>query len=894
MNQSEATGWIPQVEEDPKDLQGIRFSRIPPQSRRSEMTQESRCLFVRNIPREMTNKDLQQLFSEFGHVVNVFLKPTPLGSKFNWAIINTESVKDMLSMMSAMNRKPPFNFEITVALSEDEKRQRKKGRGDFIAAQNTASWSRTEGQVKSSWPPGNETVVIRRGNIMMEGRRPQLCVFCEGQGQLRCSVCKAWYCSMVCQVDDWYLHKNTCCPPPVLDDPQKIKSSLCGTGGDASRGASAVMMSSSPFSSSFANRPEDISGRMAEEIELCSSQKSSMVKEIQPARNIRSMPTKLNMMTENGYSCGRGAMLKNFTEEESYSAGKGAVPKRSNMNESRFAGGCYSSPKRSIAAENVVGQNASLKKEFDKSPSLKCLIPKKSLAEISDDYNNVERGTSTSDLKCMPKVPLTEKSAVPTGTIVRTAGESAGNGESGSALQDTNSSVVSPSKNASEIWMNFGTLLEIEKIYSGFITLAASYEQFTAAVVVEAVSCIFSEAHEILSTVPAGINFKPEVGSLVAAYSPTEETWYRARVLELEGSTYRVCYIDFGNKEAVEQIKPVPEGPFSELPELAFVAKIHSKINEQVQEKLKKMVQVYNSLKFKVIAKKGLYVKVALCEDEDKNNTAVAEYILEPLLMPAVFPSPPAASSPKPKTAPASAQRENVVPDCAAPATTILKETSPSQRQTDVKVLAVNDSQKENGVISSDKGPPEQCNGDHSLSRDMSCKVVSSEADESHSCYVIAVNSMELLLKLEEMSVEMNQHCEDSPASMLHPRRGEVCLAKFVKGDGRWYRALCLASDSTCCQVIFVDYGNTEKVCHANIRPIPRQFLGLPCLALYLPQQGNVVMLYIQHFDVIRNEHPAPAYVPGRHPLQREITKTRCLCTYIHIHHDIHSHSVMS
>lgn len=36
-----------------------------------------------------------------------------------------------------------------------------------------------------------------------------------------------------------------------------------------------------------------------------------------------------------------------------------------------------------------------------------------------------------------------------------------------------------------------------------------------------------------------------------------------------------------------------------------------------------------------------------------------------------------------------------------------------------------------------------------------------------------------------------------------------------------------------------MDYGNIEKVCHADIRPIPKQFLGLPCLALYLPQQGT-------------------------------------------------------
>ncbi|XP_063840974.1 uncharacterized protein LOC135089340 isoform X5 [Scylla paramamosain] len=390
----------------------------------------------------------------------------------------------------------------------------------------------TKGQAKTPLPPGNEVVVIGKGNVMMEGSQPQACVFCGGLGQLRCSVCKAWYCSMVCQVDDWYLHKNTCRSPPVLDDPQKINSSLCGTGGDAFCDAGAVMMSSSPFSSfsSFVDGLEkDISGRTSEEMDPCSGQKCCMVKEMLPARNMGNMPANLNMMTENSYNCGRGAMLKKLTEEGSYSAGRGAVPKRSNMTET--------------------------------------------------------------------------------------------------------------------------------------------------------------------------------------------------------------------------------------------------------------------------------------------------------------------ASSPKPKAAPSAAVRENIGPDCGPPAATRLKETSPPQRETDVKMLAVNGSPKENDVISSGKGPPEKCNGGRCLARDVRCKLVFSEADRSHSCYVIAVNSVDLLLKLEEMSLEINQQCESSPASMFHPRRGEACLAKFVRGDGRWYRALCLALDSTCCQVIFVDYGNTEKVCHADIRPIPRQFLGLPCLALYFPQQ---------------------------------------------------------
>lgn len=513
-----------------------------------------------------------------------------------------------------------------------------------------------------------------------------------------------------------------------MDDPHKIKSSLqCGTGGDSASDARSVMMSSFSSSPSSADRLEkNINGRVTEEMNVFSGQKSCIAKEVQLASNMGSLPTKLNMMNENGYNCGRGDMLKNLPEGGSYGAGRGAVFKRSNMMESPLGGGgCGAFPKRSIEPENVVGKAPPLQKELDKSPTLKCSIPKKSLPEIPN--SNAERSAAVNDLKCLPKAPMAEKLAVPTSAAAGTPGNSAsaaartpGDSASGNATSPgksarsmdsapalhgtTNSSIVSPSNSAPETRPSFESLLEIGEAYSGFISLATSYEQFTGVVVIEAVSCIFNEAHDILSTVPVGVNFKPKVGSLVAAYSPTEQTWYRARVLEEEGSTYKVCYVDFGNKEAVELVKPLPEGPFSELPELAFLAKLHGKISDQVQEKLKKMVQADQALKFKVIAKKGVYVKVALCEEDDEHNTTVAEYILGPLLTPAVSPSPPAASPPKPKPAPSTDVRENIGPNCSASTAARLKEATPPRREMSAKMLGVNGSPKENGVISSDKG----------------------------------------------------------------------------------------------------------------------------------------------------------------------------------------------
>lgn len=156
----------------------------------------------------------------------------------------------------------------------------------------------------------------------------------------------------------------------------------------------------------------------------------------------------------------------------------------------------------------------------------------------------------------------------------------------------------------------------------------------------------------------------------------------------------------------MEQVKPIPEGPFSELPELAFLAKLHTRINDQLQDKLKKMVQVDNSLKFKVIAKKGSSVKVALCEQEDEDDTAVAEYIFGPLFMHTPSPSFPAsASSPKTKATPQGVMEKNNAPDSVATAVSSVQETSLSQEEkADLQVHAMNESQKENGIMNHGQG----------------------------------------------------------------------------------------------------------------------------------------------------------------------------------------------
>ena len=47
---------------------------------------------------------------------------------------------------------------------------------------------------------------------------PQNCALCGKIGSKRCSKCKEWYCSQLCQINDWPRHKSICFEPPPLEN----------------------------------------------------------------------------------------------------------------------------------------------------------------------------------------------------------------------------------------------------------------------------------------------------------------------------------------------------------------------------------------------------------------------------------------------------------------------------------------------------------------------------------------------------------------------------------------------------------------------------------------------------------------------------------------------------
>ncbi|XP_050691849.1 uncharacterized protein LOC126983254 isoform X2 [Eriocheir sinensis] len=1040
--------------------QGIKFLPFHAPPQKLEAKQETKGVFVRNIPKDLTNKELRHIFSEYGKVVSVYLKPITPGAKYSWAIINVETSRDLLAIMSALNKKPPFYFDVSLALTEEQKKQRKAPNGGMDLSSCDDTWTYDKGElsgpplpcpstmgaqgalnggttygsqglvrreaeqqqgllseekvkVSVPVPSRNESYEVGKGTAVVAASRKQLCVFCGVLGHMRCSVCKAWYCSMVCQVDDWYHHKETCRSPPVLDDPVKVHRSLCGAGGEAP-GASDTVLPASPVLADGCEK--DLHRGMLKEGGACCSPKKTLDNETQPRGNIASSPggdtalTKRSSATENGFSS--GAITGSIVEHNDHGIGRGAIPKRSTVAPSSNligydgtskpsfrVGSCLGvAPKGSLVTENGPGRGRGVTLQRDEENFAvsngpvggRGVNPQRNVEEKFAGESGLARGRAsilqmhveegpaieigpargrgailqkdvelvasrrnpsevlppnhrkieriTEEEEELPK-PSTAKEIVTPGTDEGTPTECSSSVKAASSThkEESNPSPeVSSTKNVIEGKPNFASLLEKGKVYNGFITLVDSYKHFTAAVVVDGTEYIFSEAHETLGNTPFRGDFRPEVGSVVAAFSSIEQTWYRAQVLQADHPKYKVCFIDFGNKEEVEKVKTIPEGPFAELPELAFSARFFSGLKDDFEGQLKIMIKADSPIKFKVTAKKQFSVKVSLCEDDDENDTPVAEYILEQLLprsfsaqtsevkatsvevkaaqetkaqetkaisqetraisqetkassqeskasfletkaialekmanfpkTKAIFPE--MASFPETKASPqekpsspeakaTSPETKSASPDTKAasldaeptpPHSEAGQQAAPAtgqqgsallEKDKEDQVLAVSGVQKDREAVDVERDAlKDNSSSSQSVTRDADSESSSSGAGKAHSFYVVPLNTLELMMQMEEMAVELNKYCESAPSGPHQPRLGEVCLAKFSQ-DGNWYRAVCVTLGSTSAVVVFVDYGNVDKVLYTDMRKIPKQFLELPCFALHRPRPDS-------------------------------------------------------
>lgn len=84
--------------------------------------------------------------------------------------------------------------------------------------------------------------------------------------------------------------------------------------------------------------------------------------------------------------------------------------------------------------------------------------------------------------------------------------------------------------------------------------------------------------------------------------------------------------------------------------------------------------------------------------------------------------------------------------------------------------------------------------------------------------------------QIQEMMLQLAKYCNSQaspPPVGDKPMSGAACCARFT-ADNNWYRAVVLEVYDQEANVIYADYGNSEKVSLFNILPIPVRFLQLP------------------------------------------------------------------
>ncbi|XP_031971564.1 tudor domain-containing protein 1 isoform X1 [Corvus moneduloides] len=92
---------------------------------------------------------------------------------------------------------------------------------------------------------------------------------------------------------------------------------------------------------------------------------------------------------------------------------------------------------------------------------------------------------------------------------------------------------------------------------------------------------------------------------------------------------------------------------------------------------------------------------------------------------------------------------------------------------------------------------------------------------------------MQSACQLAELEVSLNEYCEQFPSSpSFRPAAGNACCAQFT-GDNLWYRAAvrAYASEDTVL-VDYMDYGNSDSLPLARLRPIIPSLMDLPAQAI--------------------------------------------------------------
>lgn len=316
----------------------------------------------------------------------------------------------------------------------------------------------------------------------------------------------------------------------------------------------------------------------------------------------------------------------------------------------------------------------------------------------------------------------------------------------------------------------------------------------------EELAVLMDSLHEYMSTTAAAILKDPEVGEACVCQYSLDETWYRARVLNVSPTSIMVLYSDYGNVEILEPCK-VYNMPqiFLNLPEQAVRCHVPDYCNEVSKHWLEKnclaSVSVYDNKTYISFLKIG---EVQYIPQDVIKTMESAKLDQE-------------SNSNKSQSLSTLADES------------IWNKTLGANESTWNKTLQTNleDAQIE------EKG---KCTEFLIKQDPVNIKlnqVIISHFEKDGSLWFRPVDSDSALISLMDSIHEYTQTA--TLTSVTDPLEGAACLCCYSE-DNEWYRVriLKVTSDPPETTVLYVDYGNRQTLDSSKLFILPKNFYSLP------------------------------------------------------------------
>ncbi|XP_076029423.1 uncharacterized protein LOC143018159 isoform X3 [Oratosquilla oratoria] len=886
--------WDPRVE-DYIQHGGHRssFRRSANMVKVIEQTKEPVGLYVRNVPLNMTNDSLQKIFSEFGSILSVFVGKRKGDFPLTYAIIKVPSKREALKIIENVHGKPPLNLLVSFALTEEERERKRtekqmdqnfqkqldvKYESDFIKRKKEDTRGKNEGQFKSV-PNGCgrgkilvNTAKLFKGKKNHDGYSEENEKFkekVETNKPLECVeealVANSFYYGYQ-KPSDKSLNGNFRSKDFPLKRHNIVQSTFegCMTNnkGDPDVQNSEIKQVDGP-------RKGQLSLKKMMEYDMSTIPKRCREKGLKKngKNNFNSSPrTEALGMPQECQKGNRNTLNSELSQSFIRQENVNNMSSLSELN-SRKSAIFYETEKTLPLDVEVLNVKCFDKAEQKKRGSCVTLVMK-------DEYDPVDR---TLESLCAP--PPSPSSPSQENYELQSETNTNSSQVSSCSLLKTleppplrmptsaRGNHIRPLASVNHISEGFPLTsisdhLNIDETYIGLITVVQSHWYFCALLLSPLACNVIGIDQDTLEALPSVMESKIIAGSLVLAYSPTYELWYRAFVYKVEETNIHVCYIDYGNLEVVQIVKTMPEELSGEVPGLAVVARVHGDIEQSSQNWLQANIGIDKQVVMKVLAKKNRSLKVAILDD---GASVIAHFILQPWY--AALPREQPGDKPSQEVQVinhAHQQKKGTREDLSVASihTTIRDKIGCGNGRTLVNEISHSFSGASNVSNTEREGNP--YNVEQAEFRGSSLSEVGltlgpeittrslpkfwardvPKQELSIGCQynvlpvwvvqgnvicvqIITEKNVELCQKIEK---EISTCCEKG----THPNIIQVgeLVCGFFASDSVWYRAEVMAVEENFVSVYFIDFGNSEKLPSKSVRQMDKILVEIPALCI--------------------------------------------------------------